>query len=363
MTPSAISQPLNNVPLVAQSGGGFVAKGTFNVSGGNALIGVSASAWTSSPGPISMQVWVDGQPTGQLLGLNALQGSTHLSLGHTWARCDGLSPGQHTIELLAGNTTVTDQNDFACVTVWELGSGMTLRFDYDAPSPVGAGQTLISDVYGSKGGRIMVSVSSSGWLAGGAPARTGSFVWRGAPTVVSMVFANNNDQDLATVPSDEIFTGSSGQHQVELIADAPTSTNASDIAHMTILEWTDPASAPVALVRAPNAPAQTQHGDGGTVYEAAFTSGGGPLLVRTSASAWTSTANVPLELGIQIDGTSRGFLKQFANPATTHMSMITNNLVVTGVPAGPHTIGIIGEANTITDQNDRVSVTLMEFPH
>jgi hypothetical protein len=364
MTPSTISQPFNNVPLAAQSGEGFVAKGNFNVNGGNALIGVSASAWSSSPGPISIEVWVDGQPTGQQLGLNASQAAMHLSLGHTWARCDGLSPGQHTIELLAGPTTVTDQNDFVCATVWEMGQGNALLFDYDAPSPTGAGQTLIKDVFQTKGGEtVMISATSSGWLAGTTNQQIGSNIWLGAPTEVQSVFANNSNQDLAAVPSDFISTSQvRGQHEVQLNALTNTNTNASDIAHMTIVDWIDPANAPVVRASLQGNTAQSQHGDGGTVVSTPFTCGGGPLLVRTSASAWSSSANVPLVLGIQVDGDSLGFLQLFANPANTHMSMITNNLVLTGIPAGQHTLGVIGEANTITDQNDRVSILIMEFP-
>ena len=70
---------------------------------------------------------------------------------------------------------------------------------------------------------------------------------------------------------------------------------------------------------------------------------------------------MPLIVGIQIDGTSRGFAQIFANPSGTHMATVTNDLVLTGVPAGSHTLGLIGEANTVTDQNDRVSVVAFEF--
>ena len=52
----------------------------------------------------------------------------------------------------------------------------------------------------------------------------------------------------------------------------------------------------------------------------------------------------------------------YANPANTHMAMVTNDLVVTGVPAGSHRLGLIGEVGTYTDQNDRVSALVLEFP-
>jgi hypothetical protein len=90
---------------------------------------------------------------------------------------------------------------------------------------------------------------------------------------------------------------------------------------------------------------------------------GGPLLVKVGVSCWTQSANVPLIVGIQVDGTSLGFARIFANQTGTHMATVTNDLVLTGVPAGSHTLGLIGEANTITDQNDLVSILVLEFPH
>jgi hypothetical protein len=365
LTPSTISQPLNNVALASQSGGGVVAQANFAVNGGDALIGVSASAWAASgPTPISIAVWVDGQPTGGGLGLTATQGAMHLSLGHTWVWCRGLSAGQHELVLVAGGSTVTDQNDFACATVWEMGDGCVARFSDDAPSPVANGALLFKEAFETTGEtQVLMSASSSGWATGPGDQVIGSNIWFGAPTESLDIFANNAEMDLASVPNDFIFTVQErGQSLVQLQASQATNTDQSDIAHLTVVEFVDAANAPVVRAHLGNVPALSQHGDGGTVVAANFSCGGGPLLVRTSSSAWTSGTNVPLQLGIQVDGTSRGFLQLFANPSTTHMALVTNDLVLTGVPAGQHTLGLIGEANTTTDQNDYVSLLIMEFP-
>jgi hypothetical protein len=361
MTASTIAQPMNNAVLASQQGGQALAQADFGMHGGDALIGVSASAWSNNPGPISIEVWVDGQPTGEKLGMNASQGAMHLCLGHTWAYCQALEPGPHTLMLVAGPTTVTDQNDFACATVWEMGTGCKVRFNADEPSPTGTGGTLIKDAFETMGGtQVVMSASSSGWT--GAPnQQMGSNIWYGAPTEVLAVFANNGNQDLAAVPADFVTTEPHrGQQVVALNALANLSTNGNDIAHLTVVEFVDPANAPIARAYLQDQ-AQSQHGDGGTVYSKSFTSNGGPLLLRTSASAWSSS-NVPIQIGIQVDGTSKGFLQLFANPANTHMAMVTNDLVVTGVRAGNHTLTLIGEINTITDQNDRVGITILEFP-
>lgn len=366
MTPSTISQPLNNVQLTPQNGGGFVAEGNFNVNGGDALIGVSASAWAASGvTPISIEVWVDGQPTSQKLGLTATNAAMHLSLGHTWARCSDLSPGQHTVSLFAGEATVTDQNDFACVTVWEMGDGCKLRFSNDEPSPVGSGEVLLKEAFGVDGEtQVFVSASSSGWVTGPGGQVMGSNIWLDAPTNSLDIYANNSEQDLAAVPADLIMTLSArGQHLVQLQASQNMSTDQSDIAHLAVVEFVDPSNAPIVRAQMQGATAQAQQGDGGTIASTQFTTSGGPLLMRTSASAWTNGTNVPLQMGIQINGNSIGeFLQLFANPPTTHMAMVTNDLVVDGVSPGTYQFGLIGELNTITDQNDRVSISIMEFP-
>jgi hypothetical protein len=364
MPPSAISQPLNNVQAAAQNGGGLVAEGNFTVNGGDALIGVSASAWAASgPTPITIEVWVDGQPTGQKLGLTATQGAMHLSLGHTWAYCQGLSPGQHTLALYAGQATVTDGNDYACATVWEMGQGCVVRFNYDAPSPSGTGEVLIKDAFETEGEtQLFISASSSGWTTGAPNQVIGSNIWYGAPTATLAVFANQSDMDLAAVPADLVYTEEHrGQQVVQLQALPDTSTDTADIAHLTVVEFVDPANAPVIRANVQDT-AQSQHGDGGTIASTPFTCEGQALLLRVSASAWTSGTNVPLQVGIQIDGNSIGFLQLFANPGNMHMTMVTNDLLLTGIPAGQHTLSLIGEINTITDQNDNVSLLIMEFP-
>lgn len=365
MTPSTVAQVMNNVALASQEGGNAVAQATVNSNGGDALIGVSASAWSrTSQNPISIAVWLDGQPTGSELGLTATAADMHLSLGHTWVWCQGLPAGQHELMLVAGNTTVTDANDFACATLWEMGTGCQVRFDEDEPSPEGTNKVLFKEAFETNGGtQILVSASCSGWATGAAGQVVGANIWYGAPTSSAEIYANNPGQDLAAVPSDFVYNEQHrGQQLVQLQALPTTSTSASDIAHLTVVELVDPGNAPVIRTQLQDQ-ARSQHGDGGTVYSRAFTTGGGPLMARISSSAWTSGTNVPLQIGIQVDGTSRGFLQLFANPPTTHMAMVTNDLVLSGVPAGDHTLTLIGEINTITDQNDYVSITILEFPH
>ena len=366
MTPSTISQPVNNVSLLPQPGGGFVLKQNVNFNGGDALIGFSASAWSSQPGPISMRLWLDQQPTPGILTLYANAGQMHLALGRTWVWCQGVSPGEHTIMLEAGDTTVTDANDIACVTVWEMGDGCAVRMAEDAQCPAGTGAGLIQATAETTGGQLLISGSTSGWVTQAGGFVTAWMPFDGGDPVEMQVCANNANQHLAIVPTDMVVTGAAeGNHEVQLNADGLTSTDGGDTAHLSVVEWINPADAPVIQPINPplqNAPLAQQSGGGTVVTDGQFSTNGGTLLIRTAVSCWTGSTGVPLYMGIQVDGTSVGFTQIWANFATTHMAMVTNDLVVTGVAAGTHSLGLMAENGVNTDQNDRVSMTILEFP-
>jgi hypothetical protein len=360
MTKSAISQPLNNVQLKQQKGGNFVAQTQFQVSGGDALIGISASAWSQNPGPISMLVWVDNQPTGAVLGTYASQGQMHLALGHTWAWCRGLTPGQHTLMLEAGPTTVTDQNDWACATVIEMGDGLKVHASEDVPCPKGIAQPLVTIESETGDGGLWMSGSSSGWVTQAATLIGSSILYDAGDGTNMQVFANNANQHLAVVPTDNIQDNTRGNHQFQVFG-SQSATDLTDYAHLTVVEFVDYDQAPSYRAQMINQPAQSQHGDGSLIQSLPFSSKGGNLMVRVGVSAWTSATGVPLTVGIQVDGTSKGWAQIYANVANTHLPMVTNDLVIAGVPAGNHTLGLIGQLNTITDQNDRVSILIFEF--
>ena len=368
MTSSTIYQPLNNTALAAQSGDGMVASVQVELLASDALISLAASAWSSAPGEMSIELWMDGQPTGGRLAMYANTAQMHLSLGRTYVWLQDVDPGQHTLELMAGPTTVTDGNDIACVTIWQMGDGCAVRFTQDAPCPTGVSQPLIKEAFGTEGGQLLLSGSTSGWVTQAGSMVQGFLVTDGGDGVGMEVYANNAEQHLATVPVDFVYgaTGARGQHLVQINAGGLTSTDGGDTAHVAVVEWINPPDAPTVLSMTPplmDATANTQSGDGGTIAASNFTCGGGTLLIRVSVSCWTNEPpGLPLYVGIQIDGVSHGFTQIWANFQETHMAMVSNDLVLNNIPAGQHTLGLLAEANVITDVNDRVSVLMMEFP-
>lgn len=369
MTPSAISQPVNNAQLPSQNGGEFVVKEAVQFRGGDVLIGFSGSAWSANKDQsISLQLWLDDEPVPSgLLQMIASPNASHLSLGHVWAYVPKVTGGTHTLAVMAGETTVTDQNDTVCITVWELGDNLAVHYNESVSCPSGVGQTLAKTSFATKGQTpVMVSLSTTGWATSASVIGATATLDQDTNAAASLeVFANNPSFRLAAVPTDVVLAPPNrGQHGLVVVSEQSTTTDSNDMIHVNVIEWVDPASGPTIVQMSPplqNTPAANQHGDGGSIASATFKSSGGTLLIRANLSAWSSTANVPITAGIQIDGTSRGFLQLFTNWNQTHMTMVSNDLVVTGIPAGQHTLNLMGELNTITDSNDRVSVTILEF--
>ena len=366
MTPSTISQVLNNAPALSQQGDGTVAQATVNFTGGDALLGFSGSAWSQAPGQISLEVWLDGEPVGGQLSIYANSGQMHMFLGRTWLHCQGVTAGPHQVMVVAGPTTITDLNDRVSLTLWQLGDGVALRTTLDAPCPSGTGgQLLVSSEYGQRGGALLLSSSGSGWVTQAGTSVGIVMLWDRGDALIGHIFANNANQHLATVPVDLTYPNSArGQHTVSLRAFSNTSTDSGDYGHVAAIEWVQPAQAPTILATNPylqDAQANTQQG-GEYIAQTAFQSSGGTLLFRVNASAWTPNPNTLLGLSLQVDGKPLGRAELFANPASTHLTVVSNDLVLTGIPAGNHTFEMQSDVSTYTDQNDRVSILALEFP-
>jgi hypothetical protein len=365
MTPSTVTQIFNNVPALAQQGYDPVAQASVNFSGGDALLGFSGSAWSQTTGQISLQVWLDGEPVGGQLSIYANAGAMHMSLGRTWVHCPGVTAGTHQVMVVAGPTTITDQNDRVSLTLWELGDGVVVRTVTDTPCPTGTGKVLATDVVGLEAGALMLSASTSGWVTQAATLVGAPMLFDKGDALISQVFANNANQHLATVPVDLVYSSSQrGQHRISLNAMSNTSTDSGDYAHLAMLEWVNPPDAPVVLNMNPylqDAVTQTQQG-GDYVIQSRFQSSGGTLLFRVNLSAWSYKPNTLMDVSIQVDGKPLANTSLFANPSATHLTLVSNDLVLTGIPAGNHVFALQAALYTFTDVNDRVSVQALEFP-
>lgn len=98
-----------------------------------------------------------------------------------------------------------------------------------------------------------------------------------------------------------------------------------------------------------------------TVNCSNVTTNGGTLLVTFNASGFRTTGGI-ISAVVQIAGVTRGTVKVLTNEASSHKSMISNQIVVTGLAAGNHTVTVIADGNTNTDSNDFANVTIQELP-
>lgn len=97
------------------------------------------------------------------------------------------------------------------------------------------------------------------------------------------------------------------------------------------------------------------------ITSGAFTSGGGILLIFASGSGWAAAAQ-QIGMEILVDGVVKGFAKSFTNEANSHKAFTANALLVGGIAAGTHTVGLASWNNTTTDGNDFFNVTVLELP-
>jgi hypothetical protein len=342
-----------------------VAQATVEFDGSDALLGFSGSAWSQQPGPISLQVWLDGEPLGTALSIQATSGQMHMCLGRSWLHVPGVAAGTHKIMVVAGMSTITDQNDRVSLTLWQLGDGLAVRSAADSPCPPGNGQVLLTERPVLEGGPWIRSGSGSGYVAQvGQLVQTTMLTARG-DGLIAEVYANNSNQHLATVPVDSTYVSSPrGPLQVQMVAQPGTSTDQTDYAHLAVVEWVDTSAAPAVLDLNPylmDSPAHAQQG-GGYIAQTSFQSSGGTVVLRISLSAWTPEPATMIGASIEIDGNIVGHIELFANPSSTHLTLVSNDLVVPGLAAGYHTLYLQSGASTYTDQNDRVCVMAMELP-
>ncbi len=115
--------------------------------------------------------------------------------------------------------------------------------------------------------------------------------------------------------------------------------------------------------------------------EGTFTSKGGTLILSASGSGFRGTGTSQMEgrisMKVLVDGNTQGYVDGYTNERDSHKPFVPNDFVVTGLPAGQHTIRLEEDYNatdcntanetqrdycTDTDFNDFFNVTVLEIP-
>jgi hypothetical protein len=99
--------------------------------------------------------------------------------------------------------------------------------------------------------------------------------------------------------------------------------------------------------------------------EGAYTSKGGMLIISASGSGYRNDTTTSGWIGmyVKVDGRIAGFASVYTNETNSHRAFVNDYIVVSGLPAGQHTIRLEAmDGNTSTDSNDHFRVTVLEIP-
>lgn len=96
---------------------------------------------------------------------------------------------------------------------------------------------------------------------------------------------------------------------------------------------------------------------------AAFTSSGGTLRLQYSGSGYSATPSTLIGMTVKLDGSAIDQTGIFANQSGMHLAFVSKEWVLTGIPAGSHTVTLEPMAGTFTDGGDIFNVTITEMPY
>jgi hypothetical protein len=84
----------------------------------------------------------------------------------------------------------------------------------------------------------------------------------------------------------------------------------------------------------------------------------GPALFTVTGTAWSSSADVLLQMNVQLDGNQIGTAQIFSNGAATHRAFPTLFLDV-NLTDGQHVLTLTPGANVVSDANDFFAACLI----
>ncbi|TKJ41043.1 hypothetical protein CEE37_05095 [candidate division LCP-89 bacterium B3_LCP] len=92
-----------------------------------------------------------------------------------------------------------------------------------------------------------------------------------------------------------------------------------------------------------------------------FTSNGGTMIIFASGSGYSHESSI-IGMYIELDGKVVGTCKTYTNERQSHKSFVMNPLVLNGISAGEHVLGLKPWEDTQSDNNDFYCITILEFP-
>jgi hypothetical protein len=100
---------------------------------------------------------------------------------------------------------------------------------------------------------------------------------------------------------------------------------------------------------------------GALPIEATFKTSGKPVLINAAGSGY-GAAGSQIGMLVRVDGIARGEVKSFTNEASSHKAFVENDIAVTNLGPGTHTLKLEVLSGTTTDANDFFTVSVLELP-
>jgi hypothetical protein len=318
------------------------------------LVLASASAQRAGAGGLSVAILIDGQIVASLESATNEADSPKALVSNVFEH--EMDPGAHTVSLLAQGGTTLGASDLVDVTILELGADARVRSLLDNRQGVPPGAALFSADLPAGGGTGILFVAGSGY--GAAAGTLGmSILLDDVEVGQSLAFSNEALSHKAFVPAQLVLRPDAGTHRFALkplaVGNQPTVINQDDRVDALWLELGSDAVATQVMDRARSLPAT------GTI-----TTGGGPLLVISSASAFRrpdTTPGVGVQVTIGDTVVARNLVQ--TREVLSHKTMVSTAALVE-VPAGEgqavRVAPLEGQA-TSADANDYYSVTAIEL--
>lgn len=282
---------------------------------------------------------------------------THVPLLRRRVPHDTMPEGQSTFGIIAGDGVHTDPNDsvnMAALDVSDISARPKVKlsaFGAAASSALYTEQTFVAD-----GHPMLVSVAATAWSKQAGQHIGAQLQLDNQPDANFQVFANVTSQHMSLVGGDRVRTVAPGRHTLRLIPHAQTTIDANDMWSISVIEFPVPGIVTQLLG---NDPCKEQPG-GGVMASAPYTSKGGTQMICLWVSAYARQAGKMMSAAVQVDGNPVGRLQIFPAIAGSHMLMCGGDIVPGSIPAGQHSIEVIAGDNTVTDVNDRISLTILE---
>ncbi len=351
----AIKVPIPMETARSQSGGGTIASGSFSTAGYLQLISVAASgSATAVNSETRVGVSVDGSSLGSLeLFANRSNFKQALTPRRFLTR---LTPGAHTVTLTADKVTATGSFDRAAASVIDLGDNPELLRAYaHSYGPYQSWRLT------TRGGVVVLWVAASGWTTS-PPKMIGASVMVDDGKVADMLlYATIAETHLEFVPVQVVLPElAPGRHTLQILPVSGTSTDNNDRCAVEVLELTAPPQVLAASCPIPNGSCASQSG-GQTVASGSLRTSGGTVLLRAMASASSNASSSPLNLTVSVDGRARGSVTGFANSKAVNVPLVSNDILVTELAPGTHTVALTADSNTVTSIGDRCGVSALEL--